>query len=154
MLWIAKKAAVQIGLKQVLRITLMFEGEELADALRPQCLYHRRSVQDAVFGEVEAASGLEDETIHLGGQTEKTPLLGRSHREVERQGVAIYGMSHQEIIGAVSLEDPQIWDNAVSLREFYLRGEDGLGVFVGNEALVLNEAARLIGMFPVRHVVQ
>ena len=132
----------------------MLEGKKFGDALFAQGFHQGGAMQGAVFGEIEAAPGIQHEPVHLGGQAQEGALPRGHDGKVKGQRVAVHGMGHQEVVGAVALEDAEVGNDPIGLGEFKLGGEDGLGVLLGDEALVLDQAAGLVGMFPVGHIIE
>lgn len=149
-----KQPPIQIRLQQSLGVVLLFQRSELLDALLAGKSGDGGRVQKAVFGEVEPAPSLYDQRVHFGGEADECASIGGGQGEVQREGVAVDGVRHQEVVRAVALEDAEVGRQAVMLRKAYLFGEDGQGVLGRHEALVLDEAVRLVAEFPVGDVIE
>lgn len=110
--------------------------------------------EGGVFGEVEAAAGIEDEVVHLVAEPPEAFAVLGGDFEVEGEGVAVDGVGEEEIVGFVAFEDAEEGFKLGFLLHLDLAGKDAFGVFFGDEGLVLDEAPGEIGFAPVGDVVE
>src|SRR5690348_14160052 len=100
-------------------------------------------IERAVFGEIEAASGFEDDGVEAGSKLPEPFAVAFGDRKVEREGVAVHRVGHQESVAPMAFEDAQIGNDPFFVAGLKLSGEAGFGGGGGDKALVLDQAAGL-----------
>src|SRR5436309_252012 len=96
-----EEAAVEVGLEEVFGVQLALEGEEFLDAVLGVEGGEARRVQGGVFGEVEAAPGVQNNRVQGGGQLSEAVAVAGGDREIQGEGVAIAAVTEREGVRAV-----------------------------------------------------
>ena len=110
--------------------------------------------EGGIFGKVEPSAGFENEFVHLVGESPNIVFILLGNFEIEGQGVAIYGVAEQKVIGDMAFENSEKRFELGVLLEFELAGEDAGGMVGGDERLVLDEPAGEIRIAPTGDVIE